>query len=126
MLKVSGPRTHSGPYCRVMTFIYNQWRDRRTRIEGALARLAGPREANVIMRNGMGHARRETAAFRQRRAGDTARWRERLRCGRLPSPLAADEWASIASSVSSYVAYFCEFNDPYRSVVTRHVVDVGR
>jgi hypothetical protein len=39
---------HSGPYCR---------------------------EANVIMRNGMGHARRETAAFRQRRAADTVRWR---------------------------------------------------
>jgi hypothetical protein len=56
------------------------------------ARLRGKRDlalffkGNVtqtksLMRTVMGHARRETVAFRQRRAGDTARWRERVRCG---------------------------------------------
>jgi hypothetical protein len=33
----------------------------------------------------------KTAAFRQRRAGDTARWRERVRCGRAVYPVEVDE-----------------------------------
>ena len=51
-----------------------------------VARLRGKRDlalffkGNVtrtksLMRTVMGHARRETAAFRRRRAADTARWR---------------------------------------------------
>jgi hypothetical protein len=66
------------------------------------ARLRGKRDlalffkGNVtqtksLMRTVMGHARRETVAFRQRRAGDTARWRERVRCGRAVYPVEVDE-----------------------------------
>jgi hypothetical protein len=39
----------------------------------------------------MGHARRETVTFRHRRAGDTARWRERVRCGEAVYPVEVDE-----------------------------------
>ena len=42
------------------------------------------------MRNGIDHARRETAAFRQRRAADTARWRERLHRGAAVYPVEVD------------------------------------
>ena len=43
------------------------------------------------MQTVMGHARRENSAFGQRRAGDTARWRERVRCGRAVYPVEVDE-----------------------------------
>jgi hypothetical protein len=43
------------------------------------------------MRTVMGHARRETAAFRRRRAADTARWRKRLRRGKAVYPVEVDE-----------------------------------